>query len=132
MSVDRLPQGLLPRVIRFCIVGVATAILQICLLYAAVALAGLDPTLGSCLAFIIVVIFNYLMHYNWTFAEPAPHTKTLSRYLFMILAGFLINGLVMYLGASHFGMYYLLIQALAIGLVVSCNFFVSLLWVFRP
>ena len=77
------------KLIRFAVVGLSTALLQTTLLYLGVELASLDPTLTSSAVFVIIVTYNYLMHYSWTFAEPAPHTKTLGRYLFMIFCGFI-------------------------------------------
>ncbi|MFT4822476.1 MAG: putative flippase GtrA [Halioglobus sp.] len=120
-----------PKLVRFCVVGVLTALLQSTLLYAGVELAGGDSTIVSSLAFTIVVIFNYLMHYSWTFSDPAPHTQTLSRYLFMILFGFLINGSIMYVGVTQFDINYLLVQAVAFFAVIAWNFSIALLWVFR-
>ena len=119
------------KLIRFCVVGVLTALLQATLLYAGVELAGGDPTIVSSIAFAIVVMFNYLMHYSWTFSDPAPHTQTLSRYLFMIFCGFLINGSIMYVGVTQFDINYLLVQAVAFSAVIAWNFSVALLWVFR-
>lgn len=119
------------KLLRFCVVGVLTAALQCALLYGGVELAGGDPTIISSVAFVIVVIFNYLMHYSWTFSETAPHTQTLSRYLFMIFCGFLINGSIMYVGVAQFDINYLLVQAVAFAAVIAWNFSVALLWVFR-
>ena len=122
---------MLTRVARFSTVGVATAALQATLLYLGVELASLDPTLTSSVAFVIVVIFNYLMHYTWTFTDPGPHARTLSRYLFMIACGFLINGGVMYAGVEWLGINYLLVQVVAFACVIAWNFLVALMWVFR-
>lgn len=119
------------KLIRFCVVGVLTALLQATLLYGGVELAGGNPAIVSSVAFVIVVAFNYLMHYSWTFAEPAPHTQTFSRYLFMIFCGFLINGSIMYVGVTQFDINYLLVQAVAFIAVIAWNFSVALLWVFR-
>ncbi len=117
--------------IRFCIVGVLTAVLQCTVLYVGVESAGGDPTIVSSLAFAIVVMLNYLMHYSWTFGEAASHTQTLSRYLFMVSCGFLINGSIMYVGVTQFTINYLLVQAVAFLTVIAWNFSVALLWVFR-
>jgi putative flippase GtrA len=119
------------KLLRFCVVGVATALLQTGLLYVGVELAGIDPTITSSVAFVIVVIFNYLMHYSWTFDESAPHTQTLTRYLLMISCGFFINGAAMYLGVNYLGVNYIIMQGLAFLMVISWNFSVALLWVFR-
>ena len=120
------------KAIRFSVVGVCTAILYYVLLFFGVESLGLDATFASSFAYVIVIGFNYLMHHSWTFSQSAPHTNTLSRYLLMVFCGFMINGLVMYVGVSHAGLNYLLVQALAISIVILWNFSVALLWVFRP
>jgi putative flippase GtrA len=120
------------KLFRFSVVGIATALLQVALLYVGVELAGTGPTLTSSVAFVIVVIFNYLMHYSWTFDETAPHTQTLARYLFMISCGLLINTAVMHVGVNYLGINYMLVQVVAFLMVILWNFSVALLWVFRP
>jgi len=121
----------LTKVFRFGVVGVLTAILHYGLLYAGVEALQLDVTLASSLGFIVAVIFNYLMHYSWTFAEPAPHGRTLRRFLVMISCGFFINAAVMYAGADRLAFHYLLTQALALVVVILWNFMLSNFWVFR-
>ena len=88
----------LGKLIRFGIVGVLTAVLHYGVLYIGVELVNAHATLASSVGFVVAVIFNYFMHYNWTFGEPAPHGRTLGRYLVMISCGFLINGGLMYAG----------------------------------
>ena len=119
------------KLVRFCVVGIATALLQWGLLYFGVELAGIEPAITSSVAFVIVGIFNYLMHYSWTFDETAPHTQTLARYLFMVSCGFLINAAVMYAGVNYSGVNYMLVQLVAFLMVISWNFSVAMLWVFR-
>jgi putative flippase GtrA len=122
---------LLATALRFGIVGVLTALVHYGLLYAGVELAGLPATLASSVGFLVAVVFNYFMHYNWTFGEPAPHGRTLRRYLVMISCGFLINAGVMLIGENLGSLHYLLVQALALVAVVLWNFVVSNTWVFR-
>jgi len=119
------------RVFRFAVVGLATAALQYTLLYVGVDILLLNATLTSSVTFAIIICFNYLMHYNWTFAVPAPHTKALSRYLIMTSCGFLINSFIMYVGTSLSDYNYLLVQTAAIGVIVVWNFSLSSLWVFK-
>lgn len=121
----------LTTVFRFGVVGVLTAVVHYGLLYFGVEVVHLDATLSSSLGFVVAVIFNYMMHYSWTFAEPAPHGRTLRRYLVMISCGFLINAWVMYAGVQLWSLHYLLVQALALVAVVVWNFVVSNVWVFR-
>lgn len=119
------------KLLRFSVVGVATALLQGGLLYMGVEVAGFEPTITSSLGFVIVVIFNYLMHYSWTFDETAPHTQTLARYLLMIACGFLINAAVMFAGVNVLDLNYMLVQAVAFLMVILWNLSVAMLWVFR-
>jgi len=123
--------GFLTTVLRFGIVGVLTAILHYGLLFAGVELVALPAALASSMGFIVAVVFNYFMHYNWTFGEPAPHGRTLLRYVVMVACGFLLNGSVMYFGEHWSSLHYLLIQAFALVVVVLWNFVVSNTWVFR-
>jgi len=121
----------LKKTLRFGVVGALTAVLHYGLLYIGVEALQLNVTVASSLGFVVAVIFNYLMHYSWTFDEPAPHGRTLRRYLVMIGCGFLINGAVMYAGVHWAALNYLLTQALALVVVVSWNFVMSNVWVFR-
>ena len=118
-------------VFRFGVVGILTAVLHYGLLYAGVEALRLPATVASSFGFMVAVIFNYLMHYSWTFGEPAPHGRTLRRYLVMITCGFLINGAVMYAGVQWLALHYLVTQALALVAVVLWNFILSNAWVFR-
>jgi putative flippase GtrA len=100
-------------------------------LYAGVELLGLGVTLASSIGFVVCVIFNYSMHYSWTFGEPAPHGRTLWRYLVMITCGFFINAGLMQAGVKWSGLHYLVMQTLVFVAVILWNMAVSSLWVFR-
>jgi putative flippase GtrA len=121
----------LTRTLRFGVVGVLTAVLHYGLLYAGVQALQLNATLASSIGFVVAVFFNYMMHYRWTFDAPAPHGRTLGRYLVMITCGFLINAAVMYAGVQWLALHYLVTQALAMIAVVLWNFVLSNVWVFR-
>jgi putative flippase GtrA len=117
--------------VRFGVVGVLTAMVHYGLLYAGVESANLPATLASSIGFVVAVVFNYFMHYNWTFGEPAPHGRTMRRYLVMITCGFLLNASVMFIGEHWGSFHYLLVQAVALVAVVLWNFVLSNTWVFR-
>jgi len=124
------------RSVRFTVVGGATAAIHYGLLATGVEILGLGSTLASSIGFIICVIFNYVMHYSWTFATAGqtpspPHDRTLTRYLLMIGCGFCINGGVMYLGVHSLHWHYLLVQLAAAIAVIVWNFTLSNAWVFR-
>ena len=116
---------------RFGVVGVLTAVIHYGLLYTGVEFLGWDSTLSSSVGFVGAVIFNYFMHYSWTFGEPAPHGQTSWRYLVMIGCGFLINAGLMFAGVNWTDWHYLLVQTLVFVVVIAWNMAVSSLWVFR-
>ncbi len=123
--------SLVLRSLRFGTVGAATAALYYGLLYTGVEYLVLNAVLVSALVYPVALVFNYLMHYRWTFAASSPHTTALKRYLFMTGCGFLINVSTMYVGVSVFQANYLLVQAAAMGVIVAWNYAMSSLWVFR-
>lgn len=124
------------RVLRFILVGGLTAAVHIGLLVLAVELFSMGSTVSSNLGFAAAVVFNYLMHYQWTFATVAevqqlPRGRSLARYVVMIVCGFSINMSVMHIGVSYLQWHYLLTQVIAVVLVVSWNFTLANAWVFR-
>ncbi len=129
--------SLLGRAWRFSIVGLLTALIHYGLLSIGVEVAGLGSTLSSSIGFVACVIFNYAMHYSWTFAgadgaASRPHGRTLARYLSMVFCAFLINMSVMHVGVSALQWHYLLVQFIAQVAVVLWNFTLANTWVFRP
>lgn len=136
MSSPDAPMALFFRLMRFGTVGVLTAMIHFGILYLGVEVFGLGSTLASSIGFVVCVIFNYLMHYSWTFATPAgveqvPHGRALTRYLVMIACGFGLNGLIMYGGVHWLDWHYFVTQAVAAVSVIVWNLLVSNLWVFR-
>ena len=117
---------------RFSVVGVITACVHYGLLYLLVEFFDVQATVASSVGFLVAVAVNYLMHYSWTFAAPVPHGRAALRYITMISLGFLITGGVMQIGVVVLELNYLFVQLAAFFVVISWNFFVSSLWVFRP
>ena len=115
--------------VRFALVGLSGAAVYYALLWSLVELGGQPALAASSLAFAVVVVENYLLHRHWTFASRAPHRQALPRFVLMALCGGTVNGAVM-AACLRLGWHYLLAQALALLVVVSCNFAGTLL-IFR-
>ena len=116
--------------VRFALVGLAGSLVYFALLWSMVALLAWPVLPASSIAFILVVIENYLLHRAWTFDSWAPHRQALPPFVLVSVAGFCINGAVMALGVAWLGLHYLAVQLVAIGAVVACNF-VGARWIFR-
>lgn len=106
---------------RFAVVGVSGAAVYFLLLRALVEGAGIAPLAASSFAFVLVVIENYLLHRHWTFASRVPHRQALPRFVLMAGWGSIVNGAVMAV-LLRLGWHYLLAQALALAVVITCNF----------
>lgn len=115
---------------RYIVVGVLGTIIYYAVLWLLVEIAGVAVIIASGSAFIIVVLSNYFLHYLWTFGSSARHLEALPRFGVMSLVGFWLNLGVMFLGVDYFGFGYLWVQAVAIVLVVTWNFVISIRWIF--
>lgn len=119
----------LARLARFVVVGLAGTVVYLVLLWALVELVRVPVMPATCCAFLLVVGENYLLHRYWTFRSAAPHGQALPSFLLVSVVGFCVNGAVMSVGLQRYGMNYLPLQAVAIAMVVTCNF-VGTRWIF--
>lgn len=119
------------QVLRFAVVGVAGTLVYYALLWTLVEAARVSVMTSTSIAFLAVVAQNYVLHRLWTFRSATPtHRRALPRFLLMSATGFWVNGAVMALGVQRMGFNYLSVQAVAIGVVVACNF-IGTCWIFR-
>lgn len=127
----RLSASTRKRLVRFALVGGSSAGLYFLLLYVGVDLLKVDATLASSITYLVVITYNYLMHYSWTFEATGPHASALRRFLLMNLVGFFLNAAIMFVGVTLLELNYLLVQAAAIAAVIAWNYCMYGLWVFR-
>ncbi len=109
------------RLARFAIVGAAGTITFYAVLWMLVELVHVAVLGATSIAFVIVCIQNYALHYVWTFDSAEAHVVAFPRFLVMNLLGFVLNWAIMYAGVEKMAVNYLLTQALAIIVVVTWN-----------
>ena len=119
------------KLIRFVLVGGSSGVLALFLTWVFVSGLGLQITLGSTTALTLTAIYNYCLHYFWTFTSDAPHGWVLVRYLLMCLGALVVNALVMHWGVNFLPIHYLFVQVLATAAVIMWTFCMSSFWVFR-
>lgn len=117
--------------IRFILVGTATALIYYALLYVLVESYSSAIIVASSIAYVVAILFNYIMHYQWTFNSDSPHKVAIVRFILMNTGGFFINLAIMSYGISLFSEYYLVVQAIAMAVIVVWNFIISSLWVYK-
>lgn len=117
-------------VLRYGITGASTAAVYVAAGAILHYLFELTVTWATSLAFALSVVFNYLLHYYFTFEADDNHWAVIPRFMVMITGGGMINW-----GISEFG--YALIHSLpaiqlaSIIMIVLWNFVLSYLWVFK-
>jgi putative flippase GtrA len=119
------------RLVRFVLVGAAGACAFFAELAILVELLHVDVLYASSVAFGLVVLQNYVLHYRWTFRSRCRHAYAFLRFAVMTLSGFVINAGIMYAGERTLPqIHYLFVQAVAIAVVVTWNYLLSARWVF--
>jgi putative flippase GtrA len=119
------------RLTRYILVGVSSAVVLLGLTWLFVDGLHLPVILGSTIAVTLTALYNYCLHYYWTFSSNTPHGLVLVKYLVMAAGAILVNALIMHFGVKMLSIHYLIVQFLANIAVVTWSFTVSSLWVFR-
>lgn len=110
------------RAVRYVAVGAFGTVLYYVALVVQVEALAVGVMTATCIAFLLVVVANYVLHRDWTFRSPVAHSRAFVPFVLMSAAGFGINTAVMALGLAT-DVHYLLAQAVAIGIVVAWNYF---------
>ena len=103
------------RLTRFILVGCSTAVVLLGLTWLFVGGLHLQVLPGSTIALILTALYNYCLHYYWTFSSDTPHGSVLIKYLVMAAGALTVNGLIMQFGVRILPVHYLVVQFLASG-----------------
>ena len=79
------------KLVRFGVVGLATAALYSAVLACGRSLAGLSLPVSGALAYSLALPFNYLVHRRWTFRSDRAHADALPRFAVNFVVGLAIN-----------------------------------------
>ncbi len=118
------------RYFKYGVVGTIAAVVYYVLLYAMVEFLGIPVLIATSIAFVFVVIENYVLHHTWTFESDQRHETAFPKFMLASTAGFFINWGIMYLGVEVLSIYYLLVQVIAIATVAVWNFILASSWIF--
>jgi putative flippase GtrA len=115
---------------RFAMAGGAGTAVHYLVLAGLVTLAGIAPGRAAFTGAAVGACAIYLLNRRYTFASSRSHAQTLPRFALMASAGAVLNGVLVGL-LSGAGVYFLLAQVMATGVILVINFIVSKLWIFR-
>jgi putative flippase GtrA len=119
------------RLLRFAIVGLIGAAVYTSVVWISLALLHMSALLCASLGFAAAVLSNYVLHHHWTFRSSKSHSTAFIQFSVVSVVGFTINFCFIYIGVSVLHVNYLAVQIPALGLVVTSNYVLSALWVFR-
>ena len=119
------------RLSKFGIVGLLGTAVYYIALWTMVEILHVPVLVATSMAFLLVALENYALHYAWTFKSTNRHTTALPKFLLMNVVGFFINFGIMFAGVEKMALNYLVVQAVAIIVVVCWNFLLSSIWIFR-
>lgn len=111
--------------------GLAGTAVHFAVLTLGVLVGLLGPVAASCLGALAGALINYALTYRFTFRSRAPHPQTLSRFLLVAAAGFVLNGALMQWFTVTLGQHFLIAQTLTTALMLSWYFAANNFWTFR-
>lgn len=120
------------RFIRYAIVGVFSAALELGILISLVEVFKMTYLRANVIAFSIVVIVNYILSRKWVFQSKENKKRIeFPVFMFFVGCGFLINQATLWYFVSQVGIHYEIAKIIAIGLVVIWNFFTRKFFIFK-
>lgn len=116
-------QNLLIQLVRFAVVGVIAAIVDVGTLFIFREKLGIDVLISSALSFSISVVVNYILSMAFVF-HGGKQTKGKEFVIFVLLSvgGLGINQFIMWLGTEFMAFYYLWVKIFAMIFVPVYNF----------
>ncbi len=119
MKINRLAGQL----VRFCVVGVIAAAVDVGVLTALCELLHTSVLLASAAGFFVSVVVNYILSMKFVFRSKGENrVREFALFVLLSLGGLLLNQLIMWLGAVVFTLHYLLVKIAAMVLVPVYNF----------
>ena len=117
------------QLLTYFLVGLAVALFQYLSFFIFYTVFGLAAVLASTLSFVLTVLVSYVLQKTVTFKTSAgtQTRKTISSLaLFYINAvfGLVINGAILYVGVHELNAYPYLVQAIAMAILATYNFFI--------
>ncbi len=121
------------KVLRFIISGCTATAVNLITLFALVHFFAVWYLLASIISVIASTAISFTLQKFWTFRD---HTTSGMHFQFMIYVGITavnicINTALMYLFVSILGIWYLIAQVIASGLIAICNYFSYQQFVFK-
>jgi putative flippase GtrA len=123
--------GVTGRALRHLIAGGIATLLYMGLVALQVELLKLHPVLATCIAFLLMEIFLYLINRRWVYESTGGHGAAIARYLVVIAVALGLNSGIMALTVDVLGLWYVWGLVGSTLIVPLTNFLLNFYWAFR-
>ena len=111
------------QLIKFAIVGVIAAFVDVGVLVVLKELFCVDVLLASAISFSVSVTVNYLLSMSFVFkSKKQSKIKEFVIFVFLSIGGLGLNQMILWIGTKYTSVYYLIIKFLAMVIVPIYNF----------
>jgi putative flippase GtrA len=115
---------------RFGVVGIAAMAVH-WVVVALIVPLGVTPLLANVIGFATAFNVSYFGHRNWTFTSSDGHATTLTRFLGVAIASFVLNELMYSVLLRYTALDYRIALLLVLVAVAALTFVLSRYWAFR-
>ena len=117
--------------IGYILVGIVATIVYLIIFVGQVQFFLIDPVIASVSAYIPVLISSYYLNYSLVFRSRQHHKKTFPKYLAVVILGFCINTLCIFITINLLNWFYIYGQIIAFILIATSNFLLNFFWAFE-
>ncbi|MBY0563986.1 MAG: GtrA family protein [Hyphomonadaceae bacterium] len=122
--------NLAQQLVRFVAVGAVATAVHYAILIALVELAGMPPVFSTTAGYAAGTVVSYVLNRRFTFKSNAPHHASFPKFVALNAIGMLLNGAI-FAALISLGVWYVLAQVIATGLVLIWNFLGARFFAFR-
>ena len=110
------------QLIRFAIVGIIAAFVDVGVLVVLKELVHVDVLISSAVSFCVSVIVNYILSMTFVFkSKKQSKLKEFIIFVFLSVGGLCLNQLILWIGVKFTSVYYLIVKFLAMVIVPIYN-----------
>ena len=111
------------QLIKFAIVGIIAAFVDVGVLIALKELLNVDVLLASAISFCVSVTVNYILSMSFVFkGKKQSKLKEFIIFVFLSVGGLCLNQIILWIGVNFTSIYYLIVKFLAMIIVPIYNF----------
>ena len=123
-SANIINNKLIQQILKFTVVGGFAFIVDYVTIIVCKEVFNINVLLSAAIAFIISVIFNYILSIKWVFDVNKNKSKKRNFILFMFLSiiGLILTEIIMWIGTDLLNIYYLIVKIIATAIVMIFNF----------